>query len=105
LKAWTVRIAPIDSSRSAPTAATRACVSRDNARTRRPNTTIGTTTTGTTRQASAVSQGEVTSIIRMPPTTVSALRAAIEVEEPSTPWITVVSAVRRETISPVRPES
>jgi hypothetical protein len=80
----------------------RSWLSRDSSRTLRPNSTIGATTRGTTARTSKVSLGLVTNSITMPPMISSALRSAMETEEPTTTCSKVVSVVRRETTSPVR---
>ena len=43
----------------------------------------------------------VTNIIANPPAKSSALRSAIEMLVPTTAWMSVVSAVRRESTSPL----
>ena len=49
-----------------------------------------------------MSCGLVTISMTNPPTKISRLRNAIEAPEPITVWISVVSVVRRDRISPVR---
>ena len=76
-------------------------MSRLSARSRRPSTTIGTTTAGTISSTNPVSLPEVISSIAMPPNSISRLRNATETDEPITDRISVVSVVSRETISPL----
>ncbi len=75
---------------------------RDSRRTLRPNSTIGATTSGTTASTSKVSFGLVMNSMTAPPMISSALRSAIETDEPTTTCSSVVSVVRRDTTSPVR---
>ena len=70
--------------------------------TQRPNRISGTITSATAPSTRADSLGLVTNIIAKPPINVTALRAATEAEEPITVWISVVSAVSRDSTSPVR---
>ena len=102
LKAWTVRTPLTLSSTWAPTSAIRSWLARDRRRTRRPNTRIGTSTSGTTRNTSPVSRALVTASNTVPPTSMIAFRSAIETEVPTTICRTLVSVVRRDRISPVR---
>lgn len=62
----------------------------------------GTMIAGTMSSATPVSSSEVTSSITVPPTKVTKLRIAMESEEPTTVWISVVSAVRREHLARAR---
>ena len=71
------------------------------ARRRRPSTRIGTITAGTISSTIIVSFAEVSSISTMPPRKISRLRSAIDTDEPSTDWISVVSVVIRLSTSPV----
>jgi hypothetical protein len=80
----------------------RSCESRDRPRTRRPKTMSGTTMAGTSSSVSPVSCSEVSSSMTVPPISMTMLRIAIDSEEPTTVWTSVVSAVRRESTSPVR---
>ena len=80
----------------------RSCAARERPRTRRPKTMSGTRIAGTTSSASPVSLSEVSSRRIVPPISVRMLRIAIDSDDPTTVWISVVSAVRRERISPVR---
>ncbi len=71
-------------------------------RTRRPNSTIGATTSGTPASTSSVSFGLVSISITRPPRSSRRLRTAIDTLEPITVSSIVVSLVRREITSPVR---
>jgi hypothetical protein len=66
---------------------------------------IGATTRGTPPTVSRLSLRLVVNSITSPPTSSSALRRAMDRLEPITFSIWVVSAVRREITSPVRPAS
>ena len=87
---------------AAEVSAKRSCESRDSFRTRRPNRTIASTTSGTPTRHKPASLGLVTIIITIAPSAMTRLRSANEAEEPTTTWISVVSAVRRDSTSPVR---
>ena len=63
---------------------------------------MGTSVSGTPTKASAVSLRLVTAIITMAPTPMTILRNANEADEPTTVCTKVVSAVSRESTSPVR---
>ena len=80
----------------------RSCDSRESFRTRRPNRMIGSTTSGTPKRHSAASFGLVTIIMMMAPMPITMLRNAKDADEPTTTWISVVSAVSRDSTSPVR---
>ena len=82
--------------------AIRAWASRDSARTLRPNSTIGTTVSGTTASASSASLGLVTTSMTMPPTHISELRNATEADEPITCSMSWASAEMRLMTSPER---
>ena len=97
-----MRIALIVSSAAPETSAIRSWAARDRRRTRRPITTIGTTTSGTTTRTKPVSRGLVTTSSATPPTTSSRLRSAWVTLAPITVWMTLVSVVRRDSTSPVR---
>ena len=62
---------------------------------------IGSTTIGTTSSTSPASLGAVTTMKISPPTNVIEVRSAIEIDEPTTDWISVVSVVSRDSTSPV----
>jgi len=83
----------------------RSCAVRDRPRTRRPITMIATSTTGTLSRAIAVSFGLVTAIMTSAPSAMTMLRSANEAEEPITVCTSVVSALMRESSSPVRTRS
>jgi hypothetical protein len=74
-------------------------------RTRRPNSTMGVTTSGTPASTSRVSLRLVVNSMTKPPIRISRLRSAIERLEPTAFSISVVSEVRREITAPVRPAS
>ena len=97
-----MRIALTVSSAVPETSATPSCASRESFRTRRPITTIGTTTDGTMTRMKPVSRGLVMTSSTRPPTSRRMLRKAWVTLAPITVWITVVSVVIRETTSPVR---
>ena len=79
----------------------RSCESRDSLRTRRPNQTIGSTTAASSTMMIDDSLTLVTNSIASPPTNSRTLRSAIEMLVPTTAWISVVSAVRRDNTSPL----
>ena len=103
--ACTVRIAFRVSSAWPPSAPIRSCASRDSRRTRRPITTIGTTTSGTTIRIRPVSLGLVTSSRARPPISSRRLRKACDRLALITDWMTAVSLVRRASTSPIRVSS
>ena len=78
---------------------------RDSRRTQRPNATRGITITGIASSTNPESRGLVITIITVAPTNSMKLRSAIETEAPTADLICVVSAVSRETSSPLRAES
>ena len=80
----------------------RSCAVRDSRRSRLPNSTSGSTTTGTTSSTSAVSFGLVTSSMTRAPASSSALRSHCETAEPISACSTEMSAVSRARMSPVR---
>ena len=82
-------------------AAIQSWFSRLSDRSRLPKTMIGTITAETISKARPASFGEVNSISASPPARISTLRRATEMEEPTTPRITVVSVVIRLNTSPV----
>ena len=97
-----MRISCSDSSRNAPTSPTRSWVARASLRTRRPNRTIGTTTSGTPASTSSVSFALVSVSITRPPIISRKLRIAIDALDPITVSSIVVSLMSREITSPVR---
>ncbi|NJS15129.1 MAG: ABC transporter substrate-binding protein, partial [Sphingopyxis sp.] len=66
----------------------------------RPESTSGITISGMAPSTNIDSRGLVMIIITVAPAKSSRLRSAIEAEAPKADWILVVSADRRETISP-----
>src|SRR4029077_2704185 len=82
--------------------AMRSWLRRLKVRTQRPNNRSGIITRTTAPITSKVSLTLVTNIKIKPPTNMTKLRAATDAEEPTTVWINVVSALRRESTSPVR---
>ena len=101
VKACTVGIALRISPAIAEASAIRSCESRDSLRTRRPNSTIGTTTSTSRPRMIDDSLTLVKNSITRPPTNSSTLRSAIEMLVPTTAWINVVSVVMRDSTSPV----
>ena len=80
----------------------RSWLARESLRTRRPNSAMGATTTGTISSTRAVSLKLVSaSMIRLPIPS-SVLRTAIDTLVPTTCSSSALSAVRREITSPVR---
>jgi len=75
--------------------------SRESFLTRRPNSTIGTTTASNRTRMMDDRRTLVKNSMAMPPTNSRALRSAIEMLVPTTAWISVVSVVRRDSTSPV----
>ncbi len=73
----------------------------DRWRTARPAANSGRTMTGMAASTKAESLGLVTTIIAIAPTNMKRLRSAIEADEPKVALSWVVSAERREAISPV----
>ena len=85
--------------------AIRSWLERESLRTRRPNNSIGTTTSGITSAARPASLGLVTISSVVAPTKVTRLRTAIEAELPTTVCTSSVSVPRRDCSSPVRVDS
>ena len=56
---------------------------------------------GTISSTSPISLTEVQASIAMPPARISILRSAMDSDDPTTDWISVVSVVMRDRISPV----
>ena len=71
-------------------------------RIQRPNRISGIITSGTPASTSMVSFRLVKNSMISAPISITRLRNATDAEEPITVWIRVVSAVRRESTSPVR---
>ena len=63
---------------------------------------MGSSTSGINTSTAPMSCGLVTISMTNPPAKISRLRKAMDAPEPMTVWISVVSVVRRERISPVR---
>ena len=82
-------------------AAIQSWFSRLSTRNRRPSVMIGMTTAGTISRTSPVSLGDVASISTIPPRKINRFRNAMEMDEPITDRISVVSVVMRLTTSPV----
>ena len=101
-KACTVRTASSVSPPSDTISAMRAWASRDSARTRRPNSTMGATTRGTIASTTSASRGLVTTSMTMPPMHISTLRITTEAEEPTTCSINWASDDMRLMTSPER---
>ena len=80
----------------------RSWLRRLSVRTQRPNRMSGTITSSTAAMTKADNFSLVTTISARPPTNITTLRMATEADEPTTVWISVVSAVRRDSTSPVR---
>ncbi len=77
------------------------CASRERRRTARPKATSGSTITGMAASTKVDNRGLVTTIITAAPTNSTRLRSAIDTDAPTADLICVVSAVSRETSSPV----
>jgi hypothetical protein len=80
----------------------RSWLSRESFSTRRPTIRIGTITTGMPSTISMASFGLVTINMIMAPASITRLRSATDALEPTTVWISSVSAVSRLSSSPVR---
>ncbi len=102
VKAWTVGMALRISPAMADASAMRSCESRESLRTRRPKRTIGSTTAASKTTMIDVSLALVANSIASPPAKSRMLRSAIEMLVPTTAWISVVSAVSRDSTSPLR---
>ena len=102
VKACTVTTAFMVSLARALVSARRSWLWRDNRRTQRPNRISGTMIRITAPRISAVSFRLVKNIRINPPVRVTRLRNASEAEEPITVCTRVVSAVSRDSTSPVR---
>src|SRR5262249_1711587 len=97
VNAWTVWTAWMISLARALVSATRSWLLRLSVLTQRPKSINGIITRTTAAMTSAVSLGLVMNIKVRPPTNMTEFRIATEIDEPTTVWIKVVSAVRRET--------
>ena len=86
---------------SAAASAMRSCALTDSFRTRRPIDMVGRITIGVPMISSAVSCQDVTNISTSAPSDVTAERTAIEKVDPKNVSISVMSAVSRDTASPV----
>ncbi|MEJ1967347.1 MAG: hypothetical protein WDN03_01730 [Rhizomicrobium sp.] len=102
VKACTVCTAFSVSLACALVSAMRSWLLRLKVRTQRPNSISGIITSTTAAVTRSVSFTLVTNISTSPPANITMLRAATEAEEPTTVWISVVSAVSRDSTSPVR---
>ena len=78
---------------------------RDSRRTQRPNATSGITITGIASSTNSESFGLVITIMVVAPMNSIKLRSAIDTDAPTADFICVVSAVSRDTSSPLRAES
>ena len=87
---------------SALASATRSCESRDRRRTRRPSISSGPTISGISTTIISVSIGLVATSITSEPSSVSVERSVIEMPTPEIDCTSVVSAVSRDSTSPVR---
>ena len=87
---------------SALASATRSCESRERRRTRRPSIKSGPTISGISTTIINVNLGLVATSITSEPMSVSAERSEIEMPTPEIDCTSVVSAVSRDSTSPVR---
>ncbi len=78
------------------------CAVRERRRTRRLKPTSGSTITGIAAITKKESRGLVTTIITAEPRNSTRLRSATDIDVPTAILICVVSAVRRDTSSPLR---
>ncbi len=90
------------SSASAPRSAIRSCADRARLRSRRPNTTSGSTTKGTTATTISASFGLVTTSMAIAPSASSADRSQTDTALPISDCSRAVSVVSRVSTSPVR---
>ena len=81
--------------------AMRSWLARDRRLTRRPIPSAGSTTRVITPTTASMRRGLVATNMPIAPSTMTRLRSPIERLDPTAPWITVASAVRRERTSPV----
>ena len=81
--------------------ARRSWLARDSLRTRRPNQAIGSTTSARITSTCAITSGLVQTSMARAPTPITALRRPIDSDEPTTVCTRVVSAVSRDSTSPV----
>ena len=96
-----MRTAPICSAANAEASASVSCAARERRRTARPKPTSGSTISGIAPSTKAESLGLVTTIMIEAPTNSTRLRSAIDTEAPTAALIWVVSAVSRESSSPL----
>ena len=75
---------------------------RDSRRTRRPTTIIGTITTGMSARIQIVSRALVSASMMTAPVRLSTERKVMDRLTPAMAWTSVVSAVSRDSTSPVR---
>ncbi len=102
MNACTVWIAFRVSSASPLVSASRSCDVREYRRTRRPTTINGTTTIGISTTIASVRRALVSASITSAPTKLKVERSTIDRLTPAIDCTSVVSAVRRESTSPVR---
>ena len=95
-----VREAPICSAANPAASASVSCAMRERSRTPRAASTNGSTMSGMAMRTRLDSLGLETVIITSAPIKSTMLRSAMEALAPKADLISVVSAVRRETISP-----
>ena len=81
--------------------ATRSWLARESRRTRRPNHTLGATTSSSTPSTCAMIHGLVQMSMASAPRPMTVLRRPMENEDPTTVCTSVVSVVRRDSTSPV----
>ena len=81
--------------------ATRSWLARESLRTRRPNHSEGSTISTSTNRTCSITTGLVQIRIPRAPIPITALRSPMLSEEPTTVCTSVVSAVRRDSTSPV----
>ena len=102
MKAWTICTAFSDSLAMALVSARRSWEARESLRTFRPIVTSGRITAGISRTMRPMSLRFVMASITSAPGSWIIERSTIERLVPVMDWTSVVSAVRRESISPVR---
>ena len=81
--------------------ATRSWLARDKRRTRRPNHTLGNTISTSTAMTWTISQGRIHTSMSKAPEPITALRKPMDSDEPTTVCTKVVSALSRDSTSPV----
>src|ERR1700733_10802537 len=97
-----VRVAPRLSEAHAVASASVSCARRDRRRTTRPEAINGAAMSGMATSTKADSLGLLYAIRATAPMNMKRVRKAIDADEPNAALICVVSAVRRDTSSPVR---